>query len=158
MAGNQPSEGSPDLNYFICTLGQAEEINAKKPHPWKTINEFIDHQNRVCPKRPAVAFPVPPESQKPNSVWKSVIYSMHSRDRSKPYKANGHSTTAFSDLKGYSATRSLNIFKHGLPPPGTKTVALLCPSSWEFLFAWLALMRMGYSVLLIAYVEMGITS
>ena len=33
-----------------------------------------------------------------------------------------------------------------------RTVALLCPSSIDFLFAWLGLMRMGHSVLLIAYV------
>ena len=32
------------------------------------------------------------------------------------------------------------------------TVALLCPSSPLFLFAWLGLMRLGLSVLLIAWV------
>jgi len=32
----------------------------------------------------------------------------------------------------------------------TSTIALLCPSSIDFLFTWLRLMRAGYSVLLIA--------
>lgn len=35
----------------------------------------------------------------------------------------------------------------------SRTIGLLCPSSEDFLFAWLGLMRCGYSVLLIAYVE-----
>lgn len=36
--------------------------------------------------------------------------------------------------------------------PNSRTVALLCPSSVDFLFTWLGLMYAGYSVLLIAYV------
>ena len=31
-----------------------------------------------------------------------------------------------------------------------RTIALLCPSSPVFLFAWLGLMKLGYAVLLIA--------
>ena len=39
-----------------------------------------------------------------------------------------------------------------------QTVALLCPSSPLFLFAWLGLMRLGFSVLLIAWVCPAIRS
>ena len=35
---------------------------------------------------------------------------------------------------------------------GPQTIALLCPSSPLFLFAWLGLMRLSYAVLLIAWV------
>ncbi|MCJ1306953.1 hypothetical protein MMC25_000597 [Agyrium rufum] len=49
------STASPDLNYFVCTLGQAAAFNATKPHSFKTINEFFD-ERREC-KDPAVGFP-----------------------------------------------------------------------------------------------------
>lgn len=67
--------------------------------------------------------------------------------------------SAFDQLRirslqtAYDLSNSIKISckNSGQESMGT-TVALLCPSSVDFLFIWLGLMRLGYSVLLIAYV------
>ena len=64
-----------DVNYFVCTLGQAAALNAKKPHSFKTVNDFIDLQARQYPTRPAVGFPVPPKNKETDDEWSSVTYS-----------------------------------------------------------------------------------
>lgn len=67
-----------DVNYFVCTLGQATALIAQKPHLFKTVNEFIDHQARQHPNHPAVGFPVPPEkdkSDKSDKEWRRAVYS-----------------------------------------------------------------------------------
>ena len=64
--------------------------------------------------------------------------------------------SAFQDLQLLSTSLGNRLLQYGpLSPPtqSHKTVAFLCPSSIDFLFGWLALMRLGYSVLLIAYVN-----
>lgn len=61
---------------------------------------------------------------------------------------------AFQGLAECSMTSSKVLELSLKPGYGTSslwTVALLCPSSVEFLFTWLGLMRLGYAVLLIAY-------
>ncbi len=63
----------------------------------------------------------------------------------------------YGDLKRGSVIISerLSQLLHGLAPETSslsRVVALLCPSSVDFLFTWLGLMRKGFSVLLIAYV------
>lgn len=65
-----------DLNYFVCTLGQAAAINAEIPHSWKTVNDFIDHQAEKHPDRPAAGFPVPPVVTIADQGWDFVIFSM----------------------------------------------------------------------------------
>ena len=64
-----------------------------------------------------------------------------------------NSSLAFEDLRQGSITigQALSKSLHADTLSG-KTVALLCPSSIDFLFAWLGLMRLGCSVLLVAYV------
>ena len=64
-------------------------------------------------------------------------------------------TPAFHELAECSKTSAhiLNLsLKSGDWTKIGRTVALLCPSSLEFLFTWLGLIRLGYAVLLIAYV------
>ena len=70
MASVHLSEDYQDLNYFVCTLGQA---NNGYSQPFKTINDFVDHQARQFPNRPAVGFPVP----HPNAgeQWDQIVYS-----------------------------------------------------------------------------------
>ena len=48
-----------ELNYFVCTLGQAAELNTKNPHKFKTINDFLALQAHDYPDEPAVGFPLP---------------------------------------------------------------------------------------------------
>lgn len=71
----QLHEEQPDVNYFVCTLGQAASLNAEKPHSFKTINDFVDLQARQYPTRPAVGFPIPPKNKDAENEWNSVAYS-----------------------------------------------------------------------------------
>lgn len=51
-------------NYFTCTLGEAAEINSRKPSEFKTMNDLIDIQAKRVPNNWAVAFPVPRKDRK----------------------------------------------------------------------------------------------
>lgn len=144
---NSKSPTKPATNYFISTLGEAAEINARTPHRFKTIDQFLDQQSREIPLRPAVAFPVP-----------------HTR-RDQVGEEWGYDLFTYSDLRrqSLSTAEALSIaivegtshHNGGSTVPAGTTVALLCPSSVDFLFAWLGLMRLGYAVLMIAWVHPG---
>lgn len=64
-----------DVNYFICTLGRAAEFIAEKPHSYKTVNDFIDHQAQQYPSRLAVGFPIPSRDPKADKEWNYAVYS-----------------------------------------------------------------------------------
>ena len=115
-------------NYFICTLGHASVLGQNLYY--NNINQFIDIQAERVPGLPAVAFVQP------------------SGDDLKPWS---HSVFDFRDIKTGSQT-VVEILLGLMPPsiPSGRTVALLCASTLEFLFTWLALIRMGYPVLLVA--------
>jgi acyl-coenzyme A synthetase/AMP-(fatty) acid ligase len=112
-------------NYFVCTLGQAAALSSKAK-PYRTITEFVDLQNLRHPFLPAVGFPIPQQDQQ---SWKYKVLN-------------------FGEVHQGS-----NIFAQRLSSALSvvgDTVALLSHSSPEFLFTWLGLIRLGYSVLLIA--------
>ena len=69
---DQP-ESDTDIDYFVCTLGQAAAINEETHHTFKTVNDFIDHQAREAPHRPAVGFPVTRKDA--DDEWDHAIYS-----------------------------------------------------------------------------------
>ena len=77
MAQNHTGQSNQelDLNYFVCTLGQAAALNARNPHQWKTINSFIDFQAQRFPDSHAVGFPVPPDGADGDSEWGFLTYS-----------------------------------------------------------------------------------
>ncbi len=64
-----------DVNYFVCTLGQAAAFNIEKPHAFKTINGFIDLQAQQFPHRPAVGFPSPLKDKEKDKGWNHAVYS-----------------------------------------------------------------------------------
>ncbi|ETN43959.1 uncharacterized protein HMPREF1541_10824 [Cyphellophora europaea CBS 101466] len=116
---------SADLSYFTCTLGQAALLKQSKAY--KTIPEFIDYQAEHYPNHPAVGCYTPQPA--PDS-WP-------------------HQVITFADVQ--RGTRL--IAEHLQPALGRtngETVALLWPSSVEFLFTWLGLVYAGHPVLLIA--------
>ncbi|KAL8728930.1 MAG: hypothetical protein Q9181_005172, partial [Wetmoreana brouardii] len=117
-----------DLNCFTCTLGQALRVDEKNTHPYKTINDFLDHQAFNEPYRHAVGFP-DPSAQVSNGRWDYKTYLYSAQNLGMLLRAT------FEDVNEQQ---------------NSGTVALLCPSSLEFLFTWLGLMRLGYSVLLVA--------
>lgn len=113
--------------YFTCTLGQAQSLGLTNSS-FKNINQFIDSQAEAIPSQPAVGFARPDS----NTQWESTTWT-------------------FSDLQtGSKKVASLLQRTHGDLLTGSNTVALICPSTPEFLFTWLALMRLGHPVLLIA--------
>ncbi|TVY87444.1 Adenylate-forming reductase [Lachnellula willkommii] len=118
------------LTYFTCTLGQAAVTKNLASSNAKTINDFLKSQAQLYPKLPAVGFPVPVPNER---EWGSQVFSF-----SHLYKG---SKTVARKLSPY-----LDSGNSGKP----SCVALLCPSSIDLLFTWLALMRMGTAVLLIA--------
>ena len=115
--------------YFTCTLGQAAELGNQQSQ--NNVNEFVEAQAKANPDRPAVGFPAP-SGKDPKGEWTYQSYT-------------------FAQI----LTGSVNTAKQLLsdnPDSLSKrsTVGLLCPSTPEFLFAWLALMKLGHAVLLIA--------
>ena len=78
------SNKSVDQNYFVCTLGQAAELNAKRPHTFETINQFLDTQDATIPVAPAVGFPLPSLHDTGGRKWDYKILcgsSVHSQGR-----------------------------------------------------------------------------
>ena len=116
-------------NYFVCTLGQAAHQGRASLHV-KSISHLVERQSIRVPDCPAVAFTYPDSGDR--STCPIKVYSFHDVAVGTDYVARRLAET--------------------LPQtsPRSKTVALLCPSTPEFLFTWLALVSLGYSVLLVA--------
>ncbi|CAN9450869.1 unnamed protein product [Alternaria alternata] len=114
-------------NYFVCTLGQAAALNTN-PKPYRNISDFLSQQSQHHPLLPAVGFPIPRTGQQ---NWDYRVLTFADVDQG---------TNVFASR----LAKSLGISGKA------ETVALLCHSSPEFLFTWLGLIRLGYSVLLIA--------
>jgi acyl-coenzyme A synthetase/AMP-(fatty) acid ligase len=114
-------------NYFVCTLGQAAELQSRAK-PYRNISEFIRQQSQHHPLLPAVGFPIPQPDQ---TQW-------------------GYKVLTFEDVDRGTEVFAFRLSSALGSPKKPETVALLCHSSPEFLFTWLGLMRLGHSVLLIA--------
>lgn len=115
--------------YFTCTLGEAASLKLTN-HSFLNINQFLESQAKSIPGQPAVGF-AKPDSTSP-SIWNSSVWT-------------------FADIKNGSEAVATLIRQKFAPVLGlSRTVALICPSTPEFLFTWLALMKLGYAVLLIA--------
>lgn len=68
--------GSPDTNYFVCTLGEAASIKSGNLPAYKTINDFLDYQAQQLSDFPAVAFPIPSHDQVGSEEWESSVFSI----------------------------------------------------------------------------------
>ena len=115
--------------YFTCTLGQAAALANQQTY--RTVDAFIEAQAMSIPDRPAVGFPAP-VGKDPKGDWQHRIYT-------------------FSEI----LTGTINVANTLLASnrdalSKRATVGLLCPSTPDFLFTWLALMKLGHSALLIA--------
>lgn len=56
-------------NYFVCTLGEAAELQSDTSYT--TVTDLIEKQANSNPDLPAFAFPVPDSG----TAWDSQIYS-----------------------------------------------------------------------------------
>lgn len=149
-----------DVNYFTCTLGQAALL-ATNPNS-KTITEFIKEQATRLPDVFAAGFYDTGAGDR--AAWTSRVLTFSDIHRGSCVVAERLSSTrsdasiSKSISKGINeTTRRFNIrtaraskVAGTISPPKCQTVALLCPSTADFLFVWLALMRLGHPVLLLA--------
>ncbi|KAK3677667.1 putative NRPS-like protein biosynthetic cluster [Recurvomyces mirabilis] len=118
-------------NYFTCTLGQAAALGIQQDH--KTITGLVDYLAKDHGDLPAVGFPQP--GNRPGDPWTNLLFTFGDI-------ARGSERVASALLQ--------NSKQHGTKLLKSQTVGLLCPSTPDFLFTWLALIRLGHAVLLIA--------
>ncbi len=64
-----------DINYFVCTLGQAAVLNVVDPPPRLTLHEHLDEQAARIPDAPAVGFALPPMNKASDGPWTAEILS-----------------------------------------------------------------------------------
>ena len=120
--------GTMAFDYFVCTLGQAAIVNEKTLNKeYANINELIDFLAENLAQSPAVGFP----SVRETCETKPLVFS-------------------FSDIQKISINLANVIHSVSSTCTPGKPVGLLCQSSPAFLFSWLALVRLGHPVLLIA--------
>jgi acyl-CoA synthetase (AMP-forming)/AMP-acid ligase II len=118
------------LTYFTCGLGEAASLERADDRAYKNVNEFIDSQAQRIPDKHAVGIyhPGKVESQR----WRISVLTFE-----QIWKASCNYALSIRNLL------PADISNH-------QTFALLCSSSTHFLFTWLALMRLGHPVLLLA--------
>ncbi|KAG8672351.1 nonribosomal peptide synthetase-like protein nrps11 [Fusarium poae] len=119
-------------NYFTCTLGQAAQLKSQNGSAeWKTVLELIDHQAQNIPDSPALGF----------ATFKHLKSSQVS-----PY------FLTFKSLSESSKHAAQILSRHLLQPKDSShmTIGLLAASTTDFVLTWLGLMRLGYTVLLLA--------
>ncbi|KAL1613775.1 putative NRPS-like protein biosynthetic cluster [Diplodia seriata] len=134
-----------DTNYFVCTLGQAASLGGGKSS-FNNINEFLDLRAQSVGNKPAVGFFEPVNDQNaPSDVPSQPGNSSSPKPQLKRW------TITFSELRnGSLLVADIINRKLGEHLNGRQTVGLLSPSSPTFVFIWLALIRLGHSVLLVA--------
>ena len=138
-----------DLNYFTCTLGQAalwkKRQSTPKPNEFSTVLQLIDDQGRDIPDEPAIGFAdfgddrgvaVKAES---GETPASSSHGPHRVTFGKLRQRSHSSAALLSTCLGCSRTHEAK-----------GTVGLMCASSLDFVFTWLGLMRLGYTVFLLA--------
>ncbi|KAL9051974.1 MAG: hypothetical protein Q9162_005697 [Coniocarpon cinnabarinum] len=119
------------LNYFTCTLGQAA-LSTTPRGGWKTVTDLVEWLGQHHPHSPAIGFAYP-DADATATDKRSVLYTF-----SDVLKGSQHVAQRLRD------SRVANALTKG------STVTLLSSSSPEFLFTWLALIRLGHAVLLVA--------
>ncbi|PQE26303.1 hypothetical protein CJF30_00001052 [Rutstroemia sp. NJR-2017a BBW] len=126
----------PTINLFTCTLGEAQErgttgLTLKRYH---TVNQFIDYQARRNGDCPALAYP------ELGDDWSVQMFTFRQL-RSISLHVAQYLDTAGNGNSPISFDTELQ---------NQKCVGLLGRSTLDLLFTWLALMRKGVSVLLLA--------
>ncbi|KAK6431579.1 hypothetical protein LTR95_012263, partial [Oleoguttula sp. CCFEE 5521] len=116
-------------NYFTCTLGQAAALGLQQPH--KTVNAFIDAQADALPDASAIAFPAPCGTDAKGG-WSYTGFTFSQVQT----RTTAVAKSLLNDHRDIMSNRA--------------TIGLLCPSTPDLLFTWLALMKLGHAVLLIA--------
>ncbi|WVW83561.1 hypothetical protein I302_105582 [Kwoniella bestiolae CBS 10118] len=118
------------LSYLVSTAGHAQQQNELYPHEIQTILQLIEDGADELRSEKVVGFTSKHES---SQGWRCDRYS-------------------FPELLDLSTRLASGLIDRGvlINHDDTRIVSLLCPTGLDFLLAWIALMRMGYGVVLIA--------
>jgi len=121
---------SKNLNYFTCTLGQAAQYKETVPEDersFDTVLDLVDKQAEAYGDRPALGF------------------ADFSQDKTTPL--------SFRQLRELSL-QATDVLLEALKPrsrsASSETVGMICSSGLDFVCTWLGLMRLGYTVFLLA--------
>lgn len=134
---------APKMNYFTCTLGHAaalkERAHAKGSEvSFTTVLQMLEHQASLNPHSLALGVAeLLVEGSPPHNAASSFTFS-------ELYRMTGNASVALS--------REVEPRRKTDDETGEVAIALLCPSNIEFVLTWLGLMRLGYTVLFLAYV------
>ncbi|KAI8958459.1 acetyl-CoA synthetase-like protein [Daldinia sp. FL1419] len=128
--------GRLNLNYFTCTLDQAALLRERRvgsAKSFETVLKLIDEQGEHLPNTPAFGFAnFKPTNNNDRRTLPDLVTYSELRDLSIS------AATALSDVLG--------LYLEDKPA----TVGLLCSSSLNFVLAWLGLMRLGFTALILA--------
>lgn len=116
-----------EINYFVCTLGQAAQDNIKRP--FSNVNDLISRQAKDNPDLPAIGFYNVSQSDHDASFTPRTL--TYGEVQTGVVKTASHLSKIIDSSKG-------------------DPVGLLAASSPEFFFTWLACVWLGHPVLLIA--------
>ncbi|KAA8909640.1 hypothetical protein FN846DRAFT_596725 [Sphaerosporella brunnea] len=124
-------------HFFVATLGDAQRINSVHPHGITTINQLILRRARTTPDAVAVGMSIPLSGAENSERWGTILYSYSQLLRA--ITAAAHRLSAH-----LPPAKELPDKNHG------PVVGILSESSWDMLLCFFGLIRMGYTVLLIA--------
>nr|XP_018263413.1 uncharacterized protein I303_04907 [Kwoniella dejecticola CBS 10117]OBR85571.1 hypothetical protein I303_04907 [Kwoniella dejecticola CBS 10117] len=117
------------LSYLVSTAGHAQHQNEEFPHDIQNILQLIANGAEEFGQEKVVGF----TSRSDDAGWTCDRYSFPELLDLSSRLANGLASNGVGDNK-----------------PDARIVSLLCPTGLDFLLAWIALMRLGYGVVLIA--------
>ncbi|KAK6845760.1 male sterility protein-domain-containing protein [Apiospora arundinis] len=145
---------SQDLNYFTCTLGEAalwkKSPSTPKPNEYQTVLELIDDQGRDIPDEPAIGFA---DFSHGRGVAAQNGETPATPIHGSVQAAAGPQIVTFRELKQSShaaATTLSECLGCSRKHEAKGVIGLMCASSLDFVFTWLGLMRLGYTVFLLA--------
>lgn len=116
-----------DLNYFVCTLEEAAQSPSGRP--FHNVNHLLDEQAKQRPDFPAVGFYRVREASREAELEYEIL--------------------TFKQVR-QGVLKTAKLLLDLLDGSTGQLVGLLASSSPEFLFVWLACVRIGLPVLLIA--------
>ncbi|KXJ90764.1 hypothetical protein Micbo1qcDRAFT_226787 [Microdochium bolleyi] len=121
---------APDLNYFTCTLGQAAQWKQTVPEDQQsfgTVLDLVDKQAEALGSQQALGFA---------DLKQGKVLPL-----------------TFGELRALSI-QAVDVLEEALRPlkqaSTSPAVGLICSSGLDFVLTWLGLMRLGYTVFLLA--------
>ncbi|WWC93869.1 hypothetical protein V866_000705 [Kwoniella sp. B9012] len=118
------------LSYLVSTAGHAQRQNELYPHDIQSVLQLIQDGAREFGSERVVGLTSKDDDR---DGWRCDRYS-------------------FPQLLDLSYRLGYQLAQRGVPinQDDTKIISLLCPTGLDFLISWIALMRLGYGVVLIA--------